>query len=121
MKLVADLLAGNGWKVADVHLEDRGYDLHAVRGREQRLVEVKGVWELASSHGVRMTGNEVLMATQHKADYHLYVVDQCSSGGRLYAAYPDPIRTFHANIKSDAIFTVPGSALKNARDQENPT
>jgi hypothetical protein len=121
MKLVADLLAANGWKVADVHLEDRGYDLHAVRGREQRLVEVKGVWELASSHGVRMTGNEVLMATQHKADYHLYVVDQCSSGGRLYAAYPDPIRTFHVNIKSDAIFTVPGSALKNARDQENTT
>ena len=32
MKLVADRLVADGWKVADVHLDNRGYDLHAVRG-----------------------------------------------------------------------------------------
>ena len=39
---VVDLLSSQGWKVADVHTEGRGYDVHARKGRDQRCVEVKG-------------------------------------------------------------------------------
>jgi superfamily II DNA or RNA helicase len=120
MALVEAHLAAQGWKVADVHLDGLGYDLRAVRGREQRIVEVKGVWGLASSTGIRMTGNEVLMATQHRQDFWLYVVHQCADGGALYGAYSDPITTFRSDIKGDAVFTVPGSALAAAR-QEGPS
>ncbi|MGH2596916.1 MAG: DEAD/DEAH box helicase, partial [Actinomycetota bacterium] len=42
MTHVRDHLAGDGWRVSDIHSENRGYDLHAVRGALQRLVEVKG-------------------------------------------------------------------------------
>ena len=42
-----------------------------------------------------MTGNEVLIATQHRTSYWLYVVDQCSDGtGRLFGAYEDPATLF---------------------------
>lgn len=119
MRHVADLLNGQGWAVADVHLEGRGYDLHATRGRDQRLVEVKGVWEAASSHGVSMTGNEVLIATQHGPDYWLYVVDRCADGhGALYGAYPDPTRTFDGLLRDVAVVRLPGRALKAARTTE---
>jgi len=117
--LVAEHLRGQGWAVADVHTEDRGYDLHASRGREQRLVEIKGVWRAASSQGISLTANEVLIATQHGNDYWLYVVDQCHDGtGTLYGAYPDPARTFDDLSRGQVIVHVPGSALKAARDSE---
>ena len=119
MTHVAKVLRDQGFAVADVHTEDRGYDLHASRGREQRLVEVKGVWQTASSQGISMTGNEVLIATQHGRDYSLYVVDQCQDGtGVLYGVYPDPARTF-ADVSAGAVIVhVPGSALKAAREKE---
>lgn len=115
MRLVEKLLASDGWQVADVHTDNRGYDLHAVRGRDRRLVEIKGVWRSAASQGIRMTGNEVLIATQHRADYWLYVVDQCDDGnGRLYGAYKDPAVLFANDMSGDAIFRVPGSSLARA-------
>jgi superfamily II DNA or RNA helicase len=115
MLLVERLLASDGWQVADIHQENRGYDLHAVRGRERRLVEIKGVWRSAASTGIRMTGNEVLIATQHRADYWLYVVDECHNGsGRLYGAYKDPAVLFAGDMSGDAIFRVPGSSLARA-------
>src|SRR5439155_11568046 len=77
MRYVIRILEADEWRVADVHADDRGYDVHAVRGRESRLVEVKGVWRSAASDGIAMTGNEVLIATQHRTDYWLYVIDQC--------------------------------------------
>ena len=62
-----------------------------------------------------MTGNEVLIATQHRKDYWLYVVDQCADGtGRFFGAYEDPATLFATDMKGDAIFRVPGSSLKNA-------
>ena len=119
MTHVAKVLRDQGFAVADVHTEDRGYDLHASRGREQRLVEVKGVWQTASSSGISMTGNEVLIATQHGRDYVLYVVDQCQDGtGVLYGVYPDPARTFADLSTGTVIAHVPGSALKAAREKE---
>jgi len=67
-----------------------------------------------------MTGNEVLIATQQRTDFWLYVIDQCHDGkGSLFGAYPDPINAFKSDIKADAIFKVPGSSLTAARDQEN--
>ncbi|MGC4857382.1 DUF3883 domain-containing protein, partial [Micromonospora sp. DT4] len=120
---VLRLLQEDGWRVADVHADNRGYDLHAIRGRDQRLVEVKGVWRSAASNGIRMTGNEVLIATQHRTDYWLYVVDQChDSRGTLFGTYRDPVTTFADEIRNDAVFRVPGSTLSKHRttaQQEN--
>jgi superfamily II DNA or RNA helicase len=119
MRRVHDELVSDHWGVADVHLEGRGYDLYATKGQAQRCVEVKGVWNSAASTGIRMTGKEVLIATQQRADFWLYVVDNCANGeGNMFGIYRDPISTFDRLIKQDAIFTVPGSALTAARDQE---
>lgn len=118
--LIATELAAEGWTVSDVHLNNRGYDLYAVRGREHRLVEVKGIWGAASSTGVRLTGNEVLIATQHGSDYWLYVVDECRDGrGRLFRAFRDPVRVFASEITAAAIFSIPGSSLTRAANQKD--
>lgn len=119
MRHVAKLLTDKNWKVSDVHTENRGYDLLALRGREQRLVEVKGVWSSAASAGVSMTGNEVLIAAQHRGEYWLYVIDRCKedSQGILFGEFRDPAATFSGEMKSEAVFKVPGSSLKAARDR----
>jgi hypothetical protein len=116
MRRVIATLELDGWSVADVSKENRGYDLHARRRHQQRLVEVKGVWQSAASDGIRMTGNEVLIATQHGSEYWLYVVDKCSDGvGEVYGVYRDPARLFHGQFRGDAIFSVPGSTLATYR------
>ncbi|WP_206078068.1 MULTISPECIES: helicase-related protein [Pseudonocardiaceae] len=115
MRHVHQLLESDGWAVEDVHTEGRGYDLEARRNRQIRHVEVKGVLGSAASSGIRMTGNEVLIATQHRKDYWLYVVDECADGkGAFFGAYQDPATLFAADMTGDAIFRVPGSSLKNA-------
>lgn len=115
MRHVQQLLENDGWAVDDVHTEGRGFDLEAGRNSQVRHVEVKGVLGSAASNGIRMTGNEVLMATQHRKDYWLYVVDECVDGkGRFFGAYEDPATLFAADMTGDAIFRVPGSSLKNA-------
>jgi hypothetical protein len=112
------LLRNDGWAVADVHTEDRGYDLYATRGSSQRCVEVKGVWGNASSDGISMTSTEILIATQLASNYWLYVVDGCADNtGALYAAYPDPVATFIGLIRDVSTSRVPGSALKAARQK----
>ena len=108
-------LSEDGWDVEDVHTDGRGYDLEARRHSQIRRVEVKGVRGSAASSGVRMTGNEVLIATQHRKDYWLYVVDHCEDGaGTLFGSYEDPATLFGTDMVGDAIFRVPGSSLKNA-------
>lgn len=115
MRLVAEVLGVDGWTVSDVHLNGRGYDLYAVRGREQRTIEVKGVWASAASTGVRLTANEVLIATQRGRDYWLYVVDHCRDGrGTVFGTFQDPVKVFSADITADAVFKVPGSSLTRA-------
>lgn len=115
MRLVTKMLRDEGWQVEDVHSEGRGYDLDARRNSQVRHIEVKGVLGSAASDGIRMTGNEVLIATQHRKNYWLYVVDQCGDGtGRLFGAYEDPATLFSTDMTGDAIFRVPGSSLKNA-------
>ena len=115
MRHVQKYLEADGWSVEDVHTEGRGYDLEARRHSQIRQVEAKGVAGNAGSNGIRMTGNEVLIATQHRASYWLYVVDQCADGeGRLFGAYADPATLFSSDMVGDAIFRVPGSSLKHA-------
>ncbi len=115
MRYVQRLLVEDGWVVDDVHTEGRGYDLEARRHQRIRHVEVKGVLDSAASNGIRMTGNEVLIATQHRGEYWLYVIDQCADGvGRFFGAYADPATLFSTDMTGDAIFRVPGSTLKNA-------
>ncbi|GAA2440604.1 helicase-related protein [Mycolicibacterium llatzerense] len=115
MRHVRQLLVEDGWVVDDVHTEGRGYDLEARRHQQVRHVEVKGVMGSAASNGIRMTGNEVLIATQHRGNYWLYVVDECADGrGRFFGAYADPATLFSTDMTGDAIFRVPGSSLKNA-------
>lgn len=115
MRHVQQLLEDDGWAVADVHTEGRGYDLEARRNSQIRHVEVKGVLGDAASEGIRMTGNEVLIATQQRKDYWLYVIDKCEDGrGRFFGAYEDPATLFANDMTGTAIFRVPGSSLKNA-------
>jgi superfamily II DNA or RNA helicase len=121
MRLVTAELRNDGWAVSDVHKESRGYDLYAVRGRAQRCVEVKGIWEAASSAGVRVTGEELLIARQMAGDYFLYVADQCRQGGNIYGVYQDPARLFGDLMHDVAVVRIPGSALKAARGEESPT
>jgi superfamily II DNA or RNA helicase len=115
MRHVAQLLVSDGWTVDDVHTEGRGYDLEARRNAQVRHIEVKGVLGSAASTGIRMTGNEVLIATQYRTTYWLYVIDECADGsGRFFGAYQDPATLFSTDMRGDAIFRVSGSSLKNA-------
>jgi superfamily II DNA or RNA helicase len=118
MKTVAEHLRDAGWRIADVHTEDRGYDLHATRGSQQRCVEVKGVWENASSTGVSLTGNEVLIASQLASDYWLYVVDQCHAGGRIYSTYCDPANVFNDTMRALGTVHINGSVLAEKRKED---
>lgn len=120
MRAVAAELRGDEWGVSDVHKEGRGYDLYAVRGRVQRCVEVKGVWRTASSSGIRLTGDELLIARQMAGDYWLYVVDECQQGGRVYGVYQDPVRLFGDLMRDVALVRIPGSALKAGRHEAAP-
>jgi hypothetical protein len=115
---VRDELRSEGWSVSDVSAEGRGFDLLATRGNQQRCVEVKGVWGSASSQGVRLTANEVLIALQQGEQYWLYVVDRCQDGlGTIFGTFANPVNTFGADIAQDTVFRVPGSVLLAAVEQ----
>jgi superfamily II DNA or RNA helicase len=122
MRLVGKVLRSAGWGVADVHSEDRGYDLLAIKGRRQLCIEVKGVWYSASASGVVLTGNELLIAGQMGRDYWLWVVDGCSDrAGKTFGIYADPATEFAGLTKDQTLIRVPGSVLKSARQEAVPT
>ena len=119
MKVVTDLLTAQGWTVHDVHTELCGYDLHAVRGAEQRFVEVKGRRGQASSVGIVLTMGEIVQAAQLQDDYWLYVVDNCADGiGRLFGACANPIKAIGDDLIPNDQWRVPGSKLKHALSQQ---
>jgi hypothetical protein len=121
MRLVTRALRSADWGVADVHAEDRGYDLLAIKGRRQLCIEVKGVWHSASASGVVLTGNELLIAGQMGRDYWLWVVDGCSDGtGTTFGVYADPAAEFAGLTKDQTLVRVPGSVLKAARQEFVP-
>ena len=115
MRFVTDLLTAGGWIVKDVHTEDRGYDLLAARGAEQRCVEVKGRAGSASSVGVTLTSGELTAAEQLGDEYWLYVVDHCADGtGRIYGAWQNPWAVFRDRFNDIALVRLNGSDLKAA-------
>ena len=117
MAFVRDLLNMDGWGVTDVHTAGEGFDLLARRGHEQRCVEVKGVWDSASSRGITLTGNEIVKAGLLANDYWLYVVDECRQGGKLFAAYQNPAAVFADATKDVTVVRIKGSALAAAREE----
>lgn len=117
MAHVANVMSGDGWQVSDVHLEGKGFDLYARKGRWQRCVEVKGVWENATAQGIDLTGNELTKAGLLGDDYWLYVVDNCRDNvGTLYAAYQNPAVLFADAVKDKPILHINGSYLKSAKE-----
>ena len=117
MAFVRDLLNADGWGVTDVHTAGEGFDLLARRGHEQRCVEVKGVWDNASSRGITLTGNEIVKAGLLGDEYWLYIVDRCCDGGRLYAAYQNPAAVFVGVTRDVTVVRINGSALETARQE----
>ncbi len=119
MQHVTELLRSDGWLVADRSNErpGPGFDLHAKRGGQQRCVEVKGVWDAASSRGVRLTGNEVAKAGILGEDYWLYIVDNCHDGsGTLFFAFQDPAKVFIDTAQDVAVIRIAGSDLVQAKE-----
>ena len=117
MAFVRDRLNDDGWGVTDVHTAGEGFDLLARRGHEQRCVEVKGVWDSASSRGIRLSGNEIVKAGLLADEYWLYVVDECRQGGRLFAAYRNPAAVFADATKDVTVVRINGSDLDAARQK----
>lgn len=115
MRHISRLLSAAGWQVADVSGEQVGYDLLARRGYLQRCVEVKGVWDAASSSGIRLTGREFTRAGILGDDYWLYVVDHCHDGhGTLAAVVRNPAEVFDGAIRDVPILQITGADLMAA-------
>ncbi len=113
MLLCAKLLEAEGFQVVDVHQDGLGYDLHARRGYEQRLVEVKGLQGDISA-GIMLESSEWLMAQQHRDAYWVYVFTQCAYDPALFGAYRNPVAIFGDRKKLIQRFHVAGSDLRKA-------
>lgn len=107
---VRRLLEGDGWRVEDTRAEGRGFDLRAIRGQQQRLATAKGLWGAVDAEsstqlpGIRLRGDELLMAAQHRGDYVLYVVESCQDGsGWLFGIFPSPLDVFTRIVQGEAV------------------
>lgn len=107
---VRRILAADGWAVQDTRDEGRGFDLRAIRGQDQRLGVAKGLWSVADSDAaahagdVRLRGDELLMAAQHRGDYVLYIVESCQDGnGSLFGIFPNPLDVFPRILHGEAV------------------
>lgn len=107
----ARLLESEGFHVEDVHQEGCGYDLRALRGREQRCVEVKGL-QGDISPGIMLEPSEWLMAQQIRDEYWIYVYIRCSSNPTLFGAYRNPVAIFGNKNKMVQRFHIPASTLR---------
>ena len=117
MRHVTRLLEQGHFIVDDVHTENIGFDLLAVRGADQRCIEVKGCRGSASSKGIELTGGELEAARTMGDEYWLYVVDYCEDGaGTLFGAWQNPEKVFRDEFKPVPMVRLPGSALKAARN-----
>jgi superfamily II DNA or RNA helicase len=112
------LLETDGWAVENVRADGRGYDLQAMRGREQRLITAKGAWLSIRPQGVRLRGDELLVASQRGQHYWLYVVEHCSDGlGTLFGAFRNPIDAFGGDVHGEAFAWLSGPVLDAARER----
>ncbi|GAA2406036.1 hypothetical protein GCM10010191_12530 [Actinomadura vinacea] len=115
---VNSLLERDGWQVEDVRDEERGFDLRIVRDERQHLVTALGTWHSADAEGLVMSGDEMLLAAQHRDDYLLYVVESCHDGrGSLYGLFSDPVAVFADVIRGEAMTRIPGRTLRSAREK----
>lgn len=119
---VRRLFEEGGWTVQNVRAENRGFDLHAVRGQGQRLVTAKGTWRAVDADApdelsdLRLRGDEVLMAAQHRGDYALYVVESCQDGlGSLFGAFADPLDVFAIDLHGEAVAHLSSADLLAAK------
>ena len=87
-------LTEQGFTVVDVSTQGQGFDLRAVRGSEERWVEVKGLRVGATEY--RCTPHECQTAARHPDKYWLYIVRDCDSQPKL-DTYPNP----DANVMRD--------------------
>ena len=94
VRLARAELMEQGFTVVDVSTRGQGFDLLAVRGSEERWVEVKGLQEGATEY--RCTPHECQTAARHPDKYWLYIVRDCDSQPRL-DTYSNP----DANVMRD--------------------
>lgn len=120
VRYVVNRLGNEGFAVTDVQTEGQGYDLHARRGSEQRLVEVKGIAGSAASTDITLTGGEWVRAALQGDAYWLYVIDDCDNGGRLFGEYRDPAALFAADAVEITNVRVRGADLAAARSAARP-
>ena len=111
MRLCKLILEDEGFGVEDVHQSGCGYDLHATRGYEQRCVEVKGL-QADISPGIMLELSEWLMAQQYRDDYWVYVIVDCASEPRLFAAYRNPVAVFGDEKQLVQRFHITASTLR---------
>jgi superfamily II DNA or RNA helicase len=107
---VRRLLEDGGWVVQDMRADGRGFDLLAIQGQQQRLATAKGLWHAVDAEsstrlpGIRLRGDELLMAAQHRGDYVLYVVESCQDGnGSLFGIFPSPLDVFQEVALGEAV------------------
>ena len=72
---------GLGYEIDSVERDNQGWDLTAVAGRRELLLEVKGL--SGSEIAVELTPNEYSAMTRHRDSYRLCVVTNTSSTPRL--------------------------------------
>lgn len=119
---VLRLLEHDGWAVEDMRAEGRGFDLLAIRGQQQRLATAKGLWHAVNAEtgtpllGIRLRGDELLMAAQHRGEYVLYVVESCQDGsGSLFGIFPSPLDVFPGIASGEAVAHLSRSDLLAAK------
>ena len=107
---VRRLLEDDGWTVEDTRAEGRGFDLRAIRGQRQRLATAKGLWHAVDAESstpmsdIRLGGDELLMAAQHRGDYVLYVIESCQDGGgSLFGIFSSPLDVFPWIASGEAV------------------
>jgi len=73
MEIVINKLKEDRWEVEDVHEDNLGYDLKAIKDGKLRYIEVKGLSD-ANSESFIMTLNEYKASKFYKENYYVYLV-----------------------------------------------
>ena len=109
---VVDELERTGFDVDDRQTAGLGYDLLAVRrrGREQRLIEVKG--QLHGLSSVTLESHEWGQAMQRGGEYWLYVVTGCAEQPTVSVRLQDPAGRVSGGPTLIERFEIPASKLR---------
>jgi hypothetical protein len=73
MEIVINKLKEDRWEVEDVHEDNLGYDLKAIKDGKLRYIEVKGLSDV-NSESFTMTLNEYKASKFYKENYYVYLV-----------------------------------------------